>query len=49
MKKQILSILTMSLILMFLFIPSMLAEEEAMNRLYAILQEQRLHAGTIEL
>ena len=34
-------ILTMSLILIFLFIPSMLAEEEAMNRLYAIIQEQR--------
>ena len=34
-------ILTMSLILMFLFIPSMLAEEEAVNKLYAILQEQR--------
>lgn len=41
MKKQMLSILTMSLILIFLFIPSMLAEEEAVNMLYSILQKQR--------
>ena len=41
MKKQMLSILPISLILIFLFIPSMLAEEEAMNRLYDIIQEQR--------
>ena len=41
MKKQMLSILPISLILIFLFIPSMLAEEEAMNRPYDIIQEQR--------
>lgn len=44
MKKQILSILTMSLVLMALFIPSMMAEEEAINRMYAIIQEQRGYA-----
>ncbi len=41
MKKQILSILTMSLLLMAFFIPSAMAEEEIINRLYAIIREQR--------
>ena len=41
MKKQMLSILPISLILIFLFILSMLAEEEAVNRLYALVQEQK--------
>ena len=41
MKKQSAAILAMSLILMFIFIPPLMAEEEAMNRMYAIIQEQR--------